>query len=217
MIRYLGSTKNLAGCVGGLIGLALYLTGVVGGLWPLVVAGLYAVFALLAPPERVRLVSVDTIAEAGQLRADLDSLVGKVTARAQRMPESSVDGVRRIAEVLEDLLSRPERWAANPDVQHAVTRLARTDLPLSVETYLNLPWWFAAKRRAAWRAERVRGTPHPTGAAGDRSAPNRGAVLRRGRPSAGRPHAISARARRIGLRVPIIGKREQVCRSFCMG
>ncbi|MFJ8916332.1 hypothetical protein [Amycolatopsis sp. NPDC102389] len=148
MSGYLGSTKNLAGCVGGLIGLALYLTGVVGGLWPLVVAGLYAVFALLAPPERVRLVSADAVAEAGQLRADLDSLVDKVTARAQRMPESSVDGVRRIAEVLDDLLSRPERWAANPDVQHAVTRLARTDLPLSVETYLNLPWWFAAKRRA---------------------------------------------------------------------
>ncbi|OXM55592.1 hypothetical protein [Amycolatopsis alba] len=144
MIRYFGSTKNLAGCVGGLIGLALYLAGVVGGLWPVVVAGLYAVFALLAPPERVRLTSVDT----GHLRADLVSLVEKVTVRAQRMPESSVDSVRRIAGILDDILSRPERWAADPDVQHAVTRLARTDLPLSVETYLNLPWWFAAKRRA---------------------------------------------------------------------
>ncbi|MFK0244056.1 hypothetical protein ACIQUM_05100 [Amycolatopsis azurea] len=145
MIRYLGSTKNLAGCVGGLIGLALYLTGVVGGLWPVVVAGLYAVFALLAPPERVRLVPVD----AGHLRADLASLVGKVTEQAQRMPESSVDGVRRVAEVLDDMLSRPERLSANPDVQHEITRLARTDLPLSVQTYLNLPWWFAAKRRAS--------------------------------------------------------------------
>ncbi len=149
MIRYLGSTKNLAGCVGGLIGLVLYLIGVVGGLWPLVVGGLYAVFALLAPPERVRLVSVDAVAEAGQLRAGLASLVGKVTARAQRMPESSVDGVRRIAEVLDDLLARPDRLSADPDVQHAIVRLARTDLPLSVETYLNLPWWFAAKRRAS--------------------------------------------------------------------
>ncbi|MFC9252356.1 hypothetical protein [Amycolatopsis thailandensis] len=148
MIRYLGSTKNLAGCVGGLIGLALYLTGVVGGLWPLVVAGLYAVFALLAPPERVRLVPVDVVAEAGQLRADLGSLVDKVTAQAQRMPGSSVDGVRRVAGILDDLLSRPERLSASPDVQHEVTRLARTDLPLSVQTYLNLPWWFAAKRRA---------------------------------------------------------------------
>ncbi|WP_037311256.1 hypothetical protein [Amycolatopsis orientalis] len=149
MIRYLGSTKNLAGCVGGLIGLVLYLTGVVGGLWPVVVAGLYAVFALLAPPERIRLVPVDAVTEAGRLRADLASVVGKVTAQAQRMPESSVDGVRRIAEVLDDLLARPERLAADPDVRHAIVRLARTDLPLSVQTYLNLPWWFAAKRRAS--------------------------------------------------------------------
>lgn len=149
MNRYLGSTKNLAGCVGGLIGLGLYLTGVVGGWWPVVVAGLYAVFALLAPPERIRLVPVDTVAEAGQLRAELRSLVDKVTTQASRMPESSVDGVRRVAEVLDDLLLRPDRLAADPDVQHAVTRLARTDLPLSVQTYLNLPWWFAAKRRAS--------------------------------------------------------------------
>lgn len=148
MSRYLGSTKNLAGCVGGLIGLVLYLTGVVGGVWPVVVAGLYAVFALLAPPERVRLVPVDAVAEAGRLRTDLASLVDKVTAQAQRMPESSVDGVRRIAEVLDDLLARPDRLSAEPDVQHSVVRLARTDLPLSVQTYLNLPWWFAAKRRA---------------------------------------------------------------------
>lgn len=151
MIRYLGSTKNLAGCVGGLIGLVLYLTGVVGAWWPVVVAGLYAVFALLAPPERVRLVPVDAVVEAGQLRADLDALTAKVTERAQRMPESSVDAVRRIAEVLGDLLSKPQRLAANPDVQHAVTRLARTDLPLSVETYLNLPWWFAGKGRPGER------------------------------------------------------------------
>ncbi|ANN19994.1 hypothetical protein SD37_33215 [Amycolatopsis orientalis] len=149
MIRYLGSTKNLAGCVGGLIGLVLYLTGVVDGLWPVVVAGLYAVFALLAPPERVRLVPVDAVTEAGRLRADLASVVGKVTAQEQRMPESSVDGVRRIAEVLDDLLARPDRLAADPDVRHAILRLARTDLPLSVQTYLNLPWWFAAKRRAS--------------------------------------------------------------------
>ncbi|MFC3450834.1 hypothetical protein [Amycolatopsis speibonae] len=149
MIKYLGSTKNLAGCVGGLIGLALYLTGVVGGLWPVVVAGLYAVFALVAPPERVRLVPVDVVAEAGQLRADLEALVGKVTAQAQRMPESSVDGVRRVAGILDDMLSWPERLSGNTDVQHEITRLARTDLPLSVQTYLNLPWWFAAKRRAS--------------------------------------------------------------------
>ncbi len=148
MMRYLGSTKNLAGCVGGLVGLVLYLTGVVGSLWPLVVFGLYAVGALLAPPEKVRLVPLDAVTEAGQLRAGLDTVVGKVLAQSSRMPPSTVDSVRRIAGVLADLLSAPSRLASNPDLQHAVVRLARTDLPLSVQTYLNLPWWFAVRRRA---------------------------------------------------------------------
>lgn len=148
MIRYLGSTKNLAGCVGGLLGLVLHLTGVVGAIWLPVVAALYLAGALLAPPEKVRLVPVDAATEAGQLRAGLDTLVRTVSEQSSRMPGSTVAEVRRIAGVLDDLLARPGRLAANPDLQHAVTRLARTDLPLSVQTYLNLPWWFAAKKRA---------------------------------------------------------------------
>ena len=145
MLRYLGSTKNLAGCVGGLLGVVLYLTGVVGWFWPFVVVALYAAGALLAPGEKVRLVP-DTSAE---LRSSLASLVASVSAQSSRMPASTVDTVRRIAEVLADLLSRPARLAADPDLQHAVTRLAGTDLPLSLETYLNLPWWFAARRAGA--------------------------------------------------------------------
>jgi hypothetical protein len=145
MLRYLGSTKNLAGCVGGLAGLGLYLTGVVGGLWPVVVVALYAVGALLAPGEKVRLRPDPTV----ELRASLATLVSSVSAQSSRMPESTVDTVRRIAEVLGDLLAQPARLSADPDLQHSVTRLVRTDLPLSVETFLNLPWWFAARRAGA--------------------------------------------------------------------
>ncbi|MGV9361497.1 hypothetical protein [Amycolatopsis sp. NPDC003731] len=145
MLRYLGSTKNLAGCVGGLIGVGLYLTGVVGWFWPFVVAALYAAGALLAPGEKVRLVPD----KSGELRQSLDALEAVVSAQASRMPASSVDTVRRIAVVLRDLLSRPSRLSADPDLQHAVVRLAGTDLPLSLETYLNLPWWFAARRAGA--------------------------------------------------------------------
>ncbi|MEV6828166.1 hypothetical protein [Amycolatopsis sp. NPDC051102] len=145
MLRYLGSTKNLAGCVGGLIGVGLYLTGVVGWFWPFVVAALYAAGALLAPGEKVRLVPD---ASAG-LRQSLDGLEAAVSAQASRMPTSSVDTVHRIAEVLRDLLSRPQRLSADPELQHAVARLAGTDLPLSLETYLNLPWWFVARRAGA--------------------------------------------------------------------
>jgi hypothetical protein len=145
MLRYLGSTKNLAGCVGGLIGVVLYLTGAVGWFWPFVVVALYAAGALLAPAEKVRLVP-DTSAE---LRESLGTLVGSVSAQSSRMPPSTVDTVRRIAEVLGDLLSRPARLAADPELRHAVVRLAGTDLPLSLETYLNLPRWFAVRRTGA--------------------------------------------------------------------
>ncbi len=152
MMRYLGSTKNLAGCVGGLVGLVLYLAGVVGSWWPVVVVALYAVGALLAPPEKVRLVPVDAATEAGRVRDGLDVLVREVAGQASRMPESAVDSVRRIAGVLGDMLGRPEQLAASPDLRHDLVRLARTDLPLSVQTYLNLPWWFAVKRRTGGEA-----------------------------------------------------------------
>ncbi|GAA3853340.1 hypothetical protein GCM10022243_18660 [Saccharothrix violaceirubra] len=148
MIRYLGSTKNLVGCVGGLVGLVLHLTGVVGALWPVVVAALYAVGALLAPPEKVRLVREDAATEASRVRTGLAELVGQVEAHASRLPESTMDSVRRVAGVLDDLLGRADRLAADPDLRHTVVRLAGTDLPLSVQTYLNLPWWLAVKRRA---------------------------------------------------------------------
>ncbi|NUT46573.1 MAG: hypothetical protein HOV94_04520, partial [Saccharothrix sp.] len=101
MIGYLGSTKNLVGCVGGLLGVLLHLTGVVGGLWPVVVAGLYAVGALLAPPEKVRLVPVDAVAEAGRLRVELADLVREVDARSSRVPEPAVAAVGRIGAVLD--------------------------------------------------------------------------------------------------------------------
>ncbi|QQQ79952.1 hypothetical protein IOD16_17100 [Saccharothrix sp. 6-C] len=148
MIRYLGSTKNLVGCAGGLVGVLLHLAGAVDGAWPAVVAGLYAAGALLAPPEEVRLVPVDAVTEAGLLRAGLDDLVREVGAQSSRVPEPAVAAVGRIGAVLGDLLGRPEALAADPDLRHTAVRLARTDLPLSVRTYLNLPWWFAVRQRA---------------------------------------------------------------------
>jgi len=148
MRRWFGSTKNIFGCVGALIGLALYVAGVLDSLWMMfvVLAVLYAAGALLGPPEKVRLV-IDPSVEAAEVRASLSALTE--TASPDRLPGSTVDSVRRIAEMLSDLLKDPPRLAANPDLQHSVLLLARTDLPLSVQTYLNLPRWFAAKRADA--------------------------------------------------------------------
>lgn len=151
VLRYLASWKNLAGCTGGLIGLLLHFAGLAGSYWILVVLGLYGVGALAAPPERIVLVT-DPEEEAGQLRTELDALVLRV--RGLNVPSEVPPKLAEVAEVLRGMLDRPRELRADPDALHAVTRLVGTDLPLSVQTYLNLPWWYAAARGSG--AELVR-------------------------------------------------------------
>jgi hypothetical protein len=153
VLRYLASWKNLAGCTGGLIGLGLHFAGLAGSHWVLVVIGLYGAGALAAPPERIVLVT-DPEEEASQLRSELDALVNRVRGFGGRVPGEVPPKVEVIAEVLRGMLDRPRELRADPDALHAVTRLAGTDLPLSVQTYLNLPWWYAAARGSG--AELVR-------------------------------------------------------------
>ena len=146
-LRYLGSTRNLVGCIGGLVGLVLHLVGVAGSYWLLVVFGLYGVGALLAPPDRVTLVT-DPEQEAAQLRRELDSVVARVHGFGGRVPADVLPRLDRVAEVLRGMLDRPRELRANPDALHAVTRVIGTDLPLSVQSYLNMPWWYAAAKQA---------------------------------------------------------------------
>ncbi len=143
--RYLASWKNLAGCAGGLLGLGLHFAGLAGSYWMLVVIGLYGVGALAAPPERVVLVT-DPEEEAVGLRAELDALVERVRGFGGRVPGEVAPKLAEVAEVLRGILDRPRELRADPDALHSVTRLVGTDLPLSVQTYLNLPWWYAAAR-----------------------------------------------------------------------
>lgn len=142
-LRYLASWKNLAGCTGGLIGLLLHFAGLAGSYWVVVVIGLYAVGALAAPPERIILVT-DPEEEAGQLRAELEALLVRV--RGFNVPAEVTPKLGEIAEILRGMLDRPRELRADPDALHAVVRLVGTDLPLSVQTYVNLPWWYSAAR-----------------------------------------------------------------------
>jgi hypothetical protein len=147
--RYLGSTKNLVGCAGGLVGLGLHFVGVGGDYWLGIVGALYAAGALAAPPERVRLVPPQPAEEAEALLRGLDALVARVRGLGTRVPAEAVERLDRIAEVLCALLARPAELAASPDTLHTVARIAATDLPLSVQTFLNMPWWYAVTRRVA--------------------------------------------------------------------
>ncbi|MFC0113400.1 hypothetical protein [Kibdelosporangium aridum] len=143
MMKYLGSTKNLVGSAAGLLGVLLYVFGVVGGYWPVVMVGLYAAGALLAPPDRVRLVPGDTSVEISQVRTDLAALLS--TVEQQRLPEGAAEFVSRITAVLTGMLDRPTVLRADPDLLHSVIRLARVDLPLSIQSYLNVPRWLSGR------------------------------------------------------------------------
>jgi hypothetical protein len=127
MMKYLGSTKNLAGSALGLVGVLLYVFGVVGSYWPVVVVALYGAGALLVPGERKRVPAIE------ELRTDLAAVV----AQAERLPSSASAFVHRIDSVLGELLARTS--GADPDLLHRMIRLVRSDLPTSIEAYLNVP------------------------------------------------------------------------------
>jgi hypothetical protein len=153
MTRYLGSTKNLTGCVLALVGLGVTLAGWAGSYWPLVVAGLYGVGALAAPPDKVRLALTgpDTAAEARGLRADLATLARRVDAAGARLPDDARARVRLIIDVLGEIINRIEHLATSPEQRFVVARTIRDYLPTSLETYLNLPRSYAFTRRLGGR------------------------------------------------------------------
>ncbi|MBP2704063.1 hypothetical protein JOL79_09605 [Microbispora sp. RL4-1S] len=146
VLAYLGSTRNIVGSVLALAGLALYFLGLAGSLWPIVVAGLYGVGALLAPPDRVRLTVSHAEVETRRLREDLDALVAKVTP--PRFPADVVSRVGELAAVLRGVLARAEALTSSPDQLHEVSQAIRDYLPTSLEAYANLPRSYALTRRA---------------------------------------------------------------------
>ncbi|WP_344968876.1 hypothetical protein [Streptosporangium fragile] len=147
MLRYLGSTRNIAGCALALAGLAAHFLGLAGAYWPVVVAGLYGVGALLAPPDRVRLRVSHAEVETAGLRADLDALLRKVEG-AQRFPDDVRARLGDLAGVLGGILDRAEVLTASPDHLHIVSQTIRAYLPAGLEAYANLPRGYALTRRA---------------------------------------------------------------------
>jgi len=139
--RYLVSNRNLVGCALALVGLGLHVVGVAGRYWPLVLAGLYLAGVLAVPGRRVRLVGTGP----DDLRAAFDRLLRR--ARREKVPTLVLVRMRRIEELVDGLLSRPQELAAQPDAWLAVDRVVRTDLPASFEAYLNLPRWYAGRRQ----------------------------------------------------------------------
>jgi hypothetical protein len=145
VLRYLGSTKNIVGCVLALVGFSAHFLGLAGAFWPMVVVGLYGVGALLAPPDKVRLAVSHAEVETTALRADLDTLLRKVDG-SQRFPEDVRARLGGLADVLSGVLGRAEVLTTSPDHLHIVSQTIRDYLPASLESYANLPRNYALTR-----------------------------------------------------------------------
>ncbi|MEV7808701.1 hypothetical protein AB0O28_37690 [Microbispora sp. NPDC088329] len=145
ILAYLGSTRNIVGSALALGGLGLHFLGLAGSFWPVVVAGLYGVGALLTPPTRVRLTISHAEVEARALRDDLDTLVAEVSP--PRFPEDVAAKVGDLAAILRDVLARAEALTSAPDHLHVVSQAVRDYLPTSLEAYANLPRSYALTRR----------------------------------------------------------------------
>jgi hypothetical protein len=138
LLRYLYSNKNLAGSAGGLAGLALYFTGVVGELWPLVVGGLYGVGALATPPTRV--IDLRSGLDPGNLNRAMAEQLRRIQGR---VPDDVLAAVGRIhAQVREVLDRRHVLPPGSPDA-FVVERTALDYLPTALEAYLSLPRGYA--------------------------------------------------------------------------
>ncbi|MFF8839781.1 hypothetical protein [Streptomyces sp. NPDC015130] len=138
LLRYAESRKNLTGCAAGLAGLALTLTGAAGALWPLVVVGLYAAGALIAPPERP---DTPCFPDAGEqldaLRADFTKL--RAYLAEVELPPAARERVDELAELLDALLA--PGWVSDPEQLHVLARAVRQDVPEAVDTFVRTRWW----------------------------------------------------------------------------
>jgi hypothetical protein len=141
-LRYLGSAKNIAGCTLGLLGLLLHFAGLLGIFWPLVVAALYVIGALVAPPPRhapAMLAGLDV----EEIRRALDRAYRMTSGRLPADVQAKVGEIRQ--EIL-DLLPHAADFPGDSQDLFVLQRTATDYLPTTLEAYLALPTTYATRR-----------------------------------------------------------------------
>jgi hypothetical protein len=141
VLIYLYSTKNIAGCVLALVGLGLFFTGIIGSfIWPFVVAGMYAIGALVAPGSssyNLTSTSFDPNDVRQALGKQMNAIHGKVPPEIEAKVQSINDTILGI------LPHYGEFPAGSPDL-FVVGRTATDYLPRALQSYLNLPRVYAS-------------------------------------------------------------------------
>lgn len=147
---WVGTTKNLAGS--GLAGAGIFaqLSMGLGPFWPAVIVGLYAVGALVAPPEKVDFTgALGSGTDLRKLKEDLAALDRSLLPNRARLGQDACTKVDTITGLLSDILERGDALSGSPQHLNVLESTIRDYLPTSLETYLNLPRTYAMSSRQA--------------------------------------------------------------------
>ena len=145
---FLYSRRNIAGTLLGLGGLGLFFAGITGGaLWLPIVAGLYAIGVLVVPTERGLDLRLDAGADAGQVRAGLNQLLGSIRGRVADDIFARVSAIRDSI-----LLTLPDGHSTvdptDPNL-FLIRQTALAYLPQALSAYLAIPRLYAERRTVA--------------------------------------------------------------------
>lgn len=135
ILRYLGSARNIIGCLLAILGLGLHFAGLLGGLWPLVVVALYLIGVLVAPARRPIELQADRF-DPDRIRRALD---GSRDMTQGRLPVDVQNQVAEIRQRILDLLPHAADLPGGAKDLYVLQRTAHEYLPTTLQMYLALP------------------------------------------------------------------------------
>ena len=139
---YLYSRKNIVGSLLALLGLVVFIIGLIGPVWPAVVIGMYLVGALVTPSDRSwNLIGAETPSDlAGALSHQVGAIRGKV-------PDDVYQKVVSIQQTILGILPKIDRLGPGSQDAFVVQKTVSDYLPSTLQAYLNLPRAYAAVHR----------------------------------------------------------------------
>src|SRR4030088_1767520 len=142
ILKYLYSTKNIVGSLLALVGLVLFFTGVVGGLWPVIVIGLYLIGVLVTPGNAA--IDLRSGFDPDDIRKALNHELLSVSGG---VPAEVFAKVQSIQQIILGILPRSGALPPGSPELFVVQRTATDYLPTALESYLNLPRAYATLHR----------------------------------------------------------------------
>ncbi|MEN6622799.1 MAG: hypothetical protein ABFD50_14770 [Smithella sp.] len=135
-LLYLYGTPNIIGCLLGILGLALFFTGIINQFWFLIVIGLYAIGVLATPRSPSYELSMKNQLTADDIREELDDLIRKIKGK---VPKDVLEVVQSIkASILEVLPQIVDLSGSDYNI-YTIRKTALDYLPASLQNYINLP------------------------------------------------------------------------------